>query len=87
MIDSVKWAIAINSLLSIFVYKKQPLYLKLNLNTTMNKTLVKENKLKLKDKKDMELLFNNEVDFKSFIFHLRRIFYQLEHKPLILTNM
>lgn len=53
----------------------------------MNKTLVKENKLKLKDKKDMELLFNNEADFKSFIFHLRRIFFQLEHKPLILTNM
>lgn len=48
---------------------------------------MKENKLKLKDKKDMELLFNSEIDFKLFIFHIRRIFYQLEKKHLVLTNM
>lgn len=86
LIDSVKWAIAINSLLSIFVFKKNPLNLKLNVNTTVNKKLVQENKLKLKNKKDMELVFNNEMDFKLFIFHLRRIYYQLERKHLILCN-
>ena len=73
--------------LSVFVYQKHPLYLRLNLNAALNKKLVKENKLKLKDKKDMELLFNNEIDFKLFIFNLRRIYYQLEKKHLIVNNM
>ena len=56
--------------------------MKLNINTTINKKIVEENKLKLKNKKDMEFIFNNEKDFKSFIFQIRRIYSILEKKPL-----
>ena len=85
LIDTVKWAIAIESLISLVVYKKKPETLKLNMNVSTNKKLVSENKLKFKNKKEMELIFNSQTDFRSFIFNIKRLFYNLTKKDLTLS--
>ena len=85
LIDTVKWAIAIESLVSLFVYKKKQETLKLNMNVTTNKKMVSENKLKFKNKKEMELIFNCKSDFGVFIFNIKRLFFNSTKKNLPLS--
>ena len=44
------------------------------LNVNVNKKLVSENKLKFKNKKEMELIFNSKSDFGVFIFNIRKLY-------------
>ena len=67
---------AIDSIKSMIVYKKKPLEIKLNLDKTINKKIVEENKLKLKNKSERIFLLYNNDDYKQFIFDIRRILYK-----------
>ncbi len=85
LIDTVKWAIAIESLISLNFFKKKSESLKMNININVNKKLVSDNKLKFKNKKEMELIFNSKSDFVVFIFNIRKLFYNLTKKNLNYT--
>lgn len=54
------------------------------MNVVVNKKLVTDNKLKFKNKKDMELIFNNKYDFGVFIFNIKRLYYNSTKKYLTL---
>jgi hypothetical protein len=75
-LDEIKWAMAIDSIKSMTVYKKKPLEIKIILDKTINKKIVEENKLKLKNKSERIFLLYNNDDYKQFIFDIRRILYK-----------
>ena len=52
------------------------------MNVIINKKLVTENKLKYKNKKDMEFIFNSKSDFGVFIFSIKKLFYDSTKKHL-----
>lgn len=85
IIDSEKWALAIESIKSLTVLKKKKLTIKMFLDKNTNKKVVEENKLKLKNKKEREFLFYYEDDLRQFIFQCRRIFQNIK-KSLLSVN-
>lgn len=52
------------------------------MNVIINKKLVTENKLKYKNKKEMEFIFNSKSDFGLFLFSIKRLFYDSTKKNL-----
>jgi hypothetical protein len=64
------------------VFTKKPETLKLLMNVIINKKLVTENKLKYKNKKEMEFIFNSKSDFGLFLFSIKRLFYDSTKKNL-----
>ena len=75
-IDETKWGMAIDSIKTMIIYKKKPLEIKLMLDKNINKKIVEENKIKLKNKSERVFLFYNNDDYKQFIFDIRRLLYK-----------
>lgn len=74
-IDEIKWAMAIESIKTMVIYKKKALEIKLLLDKNINKKVVEENKMKLKNKSERVFLLYSNEDYKQFIFHIRRLYY------------
>jgi hypothetical protein len=77
-VEKVNWALAIDSVKSVVLFKKNPLQLKLLIDKTINKTVVEQNSLKLKNKKERVFLFYSNGDLKRFLFCLRRLYLQVK---------
>ncbi len=84
-IDEIKRAMVRDSIKTIVIYKKKPLEIKLLLDKTINKKIVEENKLKLKNKSERIFLLYNNDDFKQFIFDIRIIYYT--NKIILCINL
>lgn len=56
--------------------------IKFQIDKSINKKLVEENKLKLKNKSDREFVFYNDQDLRNFILIIRSRVYNLNNKNL-----
>lgn len=65
---------AIESIKNMIIYKKKPLEIKLILDKAINKKIVEESKMKLKNKSERVFLLYTNEDYKQFIFNIRRIY-------------
>ena len=85
-LEKAKWALAIESIKSVNLFKKKPFCIKLIIDKSINTKLVDTYKLKSKGKKEYEFIFYYESDMSRFIFTVRKIFYDLK-KVFSVINM
>jgi hypothetical protein len=84
-LDTTKWALAIEGIKSLTIFKKKPLTIKLIIDKTINTKLVDSFKLKSKGKKEYEFLFYDESNMSRFIFTCRNIFHSLKRSFMVIN--
>ena len=73
-LEDTKWALSIDSIKSITLYKKKPLEIKFIIDKNINKKIVEENKFKMKNKSERIFLLYNNEDYNKFVFEMRRLY-------------
>ncbi len=85
-VESEKWALAIESISSISVSKKNRKLLRMQIDRNLNNKIIVQNKLQLKkNKSEREFIFYYEKDLKKFLFQIRRIYTNLKNSFLIIN--
>ncbi len=76
------WALGIGSMVSLSLPKGKVSTLMINIDTNENKKIVEKAGLKLKNKKQREVVFYNDNDMMRFIYHCRRLYKAIKNTYL-----